>query len=117
MARRRLCGKLVRRVEAVVDSRGLLMLHDLQPIREPPGTVSILRSPRSKMGLSPSPRRFSDRLLTGSCAGILTQRTWADEPATQQQEQPPRPIAKQVESRLKDTLPTALATADPYRLT
>ena len=30
---------------------------------KPPGTVPILRSPRSKMGLSPSPRRFSDRLL------------------------------------------------------
>ena len=35
----------------------------LEPIRELPGTVPILRSPRSKMGLSPSPRRFSDRLL------------------------------------------------------
>ena len=36
----------------------------LEPIREPSGTVPILRSPRSKMGLSPSPRRFSDRLLS-----------------------------------------------------
>jgi hypothetical protein len=35
----------------------------LLPIREPAGTVPILRSPRSKMGLSPSPARFSDRLL------------------------------------------------------
>ena len=30
-------------------------------VREPAGTVPILRSPRSKMGLSPSPRRFSNR--------------------------------------------------------
>jgi hypothetical protein len=30
---------------------------------KPPGTVPILRSPRSKMGLSPSPGRFSDRPL------------------------------------------------------
>ena len=37
----------------------------LAPIRKPPGTVPILRSPRSKMGLSPSPRRFSDRLSNG----------------------------------------------------
>src|ERR1700677_2199782 len=37
---------------------------DSEPIREPPGTVPILRSPRSKMGLSPSPGRFSDRPLS-----------------------------------------------------
>src|SRR5271156_4038951 len=41
----------------------------LKPFREPTGTVRILRPStqenpaRSKMGLSPSPRRFSDRLL------------------------------------------------------
>ena len=29
-----------------------------EPIRKPPGTVPILRSPRSKMGLSPSLRSF-----------------------------------------------------------
>ena len=33
----------------------------LEPFRELPGTVPVLRSPRSKTGLSPSPRRFSDR--------------------------------------------------------
>ena len=33
-----------------------------EPIREPPGTVPFLRSLRSKMRLSPSPKRFSDRL-------------------------------------------------------
>ena len=38
----------------------------LKPIRELPGTVPILRSPRSKMGLSPAPRRFSDRLSAGA---------------------------------------------------
>ena len=37
----------------------------LEPIRKPSGTVPILRSTRSKMGPSPSPRRFSDRLLIG----------------------------------------------------
>ena len=31
--------------------------------RKPPGTVPILSSPRSKMGLSPSPRRLSDALI------------------------------------------------------
>jgi hypothetical protein len=31
-------------------------------IRKPEGTVPILRAPRSKMGLSPSLHRFSDRL-------------------------------------------------------
>jgi hypothetical protein len=40
-----------------------LPTQSLEPIREPPGTVPILRSPRSKMGLSPSPRRFSGRFL------------------------------------------------------
>ena len=34
-----------------------------EPVRKPTGTVPILRSPRSKMGLSPSPRWFSDRLF------------------------------------------------------
>jgi predicted dithiol-disulfide oxidoreductase (DUF899 family) len=32
---------------------------------EPSGTVPILRSLRSKMGLSPSPRRFSEKLIAG----------------------------------------------------
>ena len=35
----------------------------LEPVRERSGTVPILRSVRSKMGLSPSPRPFSDRFL------------------------------------------------------
>jgi hypothetical protein len=43
---------------------------DLLPIREPLGTVPILRSPRSKMGLSPSPGRFSDRLLLPKCMTV-----------------------------------------------
>ena len=41
------------------------------PIRERPGTVPILRSPRSKMGLSPSPRTFSDRPV------VLHAAAWA----------------------------------------
>ena len=36
-----------------------------EPIRKPTGSVPISRSPRSKMGLSPAPRRFSDWLLAG----------------------------------------------------
>ena len=37
----------------------------LVPAGKTPGTVPILRSPRSKMGLSPSPRRFSDERTGG----------------------------------------------------
>ena len=56
------------RCVAILPHRIILM-----PIREPSATVPILRSLRSKMGLSPSLRRFSDRLLVvaivvGGCA-------------------------------------------------
>jgi uncharacterized protein (DUF885 family) len=49
----------------------------LEPIRELAGTVPILRSPRSKMGLSPSPSRFADRLLIVGALLLLAARPLA----------------------------------------
>ena len=44
-----------------VLSQGEMLLEQTgEPPHEPLGTVPILRSPRSKMGLSPSPRRHAD---------------------------------------------------------
>ncbi len=52
--------------ELVGRARSLVSItrrRDLEPIRKPSGTVPNLRSLRSKLGLSPFDRRFSDRLL------------------------------------------------------
>src|SRR5690349_12394428 len=57
----------LQRIVSVIEKFSSLELDGkcLGPIQKPPGTVPILRSPRSKMGLSPSPRRFLDWLSVG----------------------------------------------------